>query len=106
MTTTVYVTIKTKADSFDAMHNYAKEESAWTREYDGCHSIHCSSDQATNTIKFVEVWDSQEAFMAYFAKRGERSGGKFAAWLEPDGVSFEFFNTDDWGYGVDYTPKK
>ena len=44
--------------------------------------------------------------MAYFAKRGERSGGKFAAWLEPDGVSFEFFNTDDWGYGVDYTPKK
>ena len=61
MTTTVYVTIKTKADSFDAMHSYAKEELAWTREYDGCHSIHCSSDQATNTIKFVEVWDSQEA---------------------------------------------
>jgi len=47
MTTTVHVTVKTKADSFDAMHNYAKEDLVFTREFDGCHSIQCSSDKAT-----------------------------------------------------------
>jgi len=106
MTTTVHVTVKTKADSFDAMHNYAKEDLVFTREFSGCHSIHCSSDKATNTIKMVSVWDSKEAYMAYFEKRGERSGDKFAAWLEPDGITLEFHTTDDWGYGADYTPKK
>ena len=50
MSTTVHVTVKTKADSFDAMHNYAKEDLAFTREFEGCHSIHASSGIAKRPI--------------------------------------------------------
>ena len=102
MTTTVHVTIKTRGDGFEPFLEYAKRDLYWTREHESCHSIHCSSDKETNTIKFVEVWDSKEAFMSYFEKRGERSGEKFAQWLEENGISFEFHNTDEWGYGTDY----
>ena len=105
MPTTVYVTIKTKADGFDDMYKYVRSDLYWTREYEGCRAIVGeASDKDTNTIKFVEVWDSKEAFMAYFEKRGERSGEKFALWVEEDGISFEFLSTDDWGLGSDYEP--
>ena len=102
MSTTVHVRIKTKEDSFDQMAEYVKSDLHWTREYEGCHSIHCSMNREMSMIGMCEVWDSEDAFMAYFAKRGERSGDKFEQWLVEDGVSFEFSETVELGLGPDY----
>ena len=81
MSVTIHVTITTKEGCFDEFHALAKEELAFTRGSKGCISIHTSSSKATNTLKFAEVWKSEEDFNFYFAKRIERSGEDFSRLL-------------------------
>jgi len=103
MTTTVYISIKTKAGHFDDMLKFVESDIYWTREFEGCQAVFGeSSDEETNKIRFVELWDSKEAFNSYFEKRGERSGEKFALWVEENGISVEFLKPHDWGLGGDY----
>ena len=94
-------TITTKDGCFDQFHALAKEELAFTRGSEGCISIHTSSSKDTNTLKFAEVWESEDHFNTYFAKRVERSGEDFASLLEGPPEK-ECFQTDDWGYGKEW----
>ena len=82
MTVTMHITITTKDGCFDEFHALAKEELAFTRGSKGCVSIQTSSSKGTNTLKFAEVWDSEDDFNTYFAKRVERSGEEFGRLLE------------------------
>ena len=77
MSITIHITITTKDGCFDDFHALAKEELAFTRGSKGCISIQTSSSKDTNTLKFAEVWDSEDEFNTYFAKRVERSGEDF-----------------------------
>ena len=52
-------------------------------------------------MKFAEVWDSEDDFNNYFAKRVERSGEDFGRLLVGPPEK-ECFKTDDWGYGKDW----
>ena len=101
MSVTIHVTITTKEGCFDEFHALAKEELAFTRGSNGCFSIHTSSSRDTNTLKFSEVWETEDDFNAYFSKRVERSGEDFARLLvgPPEKVCFQ---TDDWGYGKEW----
>ena len=54
-----------------------------------------------NTLKFAEVWESEDDFNTYFAKRVERSGEDFARLLVGPPEK-ECFQTDDWGYGKEW----
>ena len=101
MSVTMHITITTKDGCFDEFHALAKEELAFTRGSEGCISIHTSSSRDTNTLKFAEVWKSQEDFNNYFAKRVERSGEDFARLLVRPPEK-ECFQTDDWGYGKEW----
>ena len=101
MSVTIHVTITTKEGCFDEFHALAKEELAFTRGSKGCISIHTSSSKATNTLKFVEVWESESDFNTYFAKRVERSGEDFGRLLVGPPEQ-ECFQTDDWGYGENW----
>ena len=97
----MHITITTKDGCFDEFHALAKEELAFTRGSEGCMSIHTSSSRGTNTLKFAEVWKSEEDFYTYFAKRVERSREDFARLLAGRPEK-ECFQTDDWGYGKDW----
>jgi quinol monooxygenase YgiN len=101
MSVTMHITITTKDGCFDEFHALAKEELAFTRGSKGCVSIQTSSSKDTNTLKFAEVWDSEDDFNTYFAKRVERSGEGFGRLLEGPPEK-EFFQTDDWGYGKEW----
>ncbi len=101
MSVTMHITITTKDGCFDQFHALAKEELAFTRGSEGCISIHTSSSKNTNTLKFAEVWESEDHFNTYFAKRVERSGEDFARLLEGPPEK-ECFQTDDWGYGKEW----
>jgi quinol monooxygenase YgiN len=101
MTITMHVTITTKDGCFDEFHALAKEELAFTRGSEGCLSIHTSSSRDTNTLKFAEVWESENDFNTYFEKRVERSGEDFARLLVGPPEK-ECFQTDDWGYGEEW----
>lgn len=101
MSVTIHGTITTKEGCFDEFHALAKEELAFTRGSKGCISIHTSSSRATNTLKFVEVWESESDFNTYFAKRVERSGEDFGRLLVGPPEQ-ECFQTDDWGYGENW----
>ena len=101
MSITMYITITTKDGCFDDFHALAKEELAFTRDSTGCISIQTSSSRETNTFKFSEVWDSEDDFNTYFAKRVERSGEDFAR-LPVGPPEKECFQTDDWGYGKEW----
>ena len=101
MSVTVHVTIRTKEGCFDDFYALAKSELAFTRGFDGCHAVYTSSSKDTNTLKFIEIWDSEDAFDVYFAKRAERSGEDFAKLLEGPPTK-ECFQTDNWGYGPDW----
>ena len=46
----------------------SQKELAFTRGSEGCISIHTSSSKDTNTLKFAEVWNSEDDFNTYFAK--------------------------------------
>ena len=101
MSITMHVTITTKDGCFDQFHSLAKDELAFTRASEGCHSIHASSCKETNTLKFVEVWDNEDLFNKYFEKRVERSGADFQLLLTGPPEK-ECFTTHDWGYGADW----
>jgi quinol monooxygenase YgiN len=101
MSVTMHITITTKEGCFDEFHALAKEELAFTRGSKGCVSIQTSSSKDTNTLKFAEVWDSEDDFNTYFAKRVERSGEDFGRLLEGPPEK-ECFQTDDWGYGKEW----
>jgi quinol monooxygenase YgiN len=98
MSITMHITIKTKDGCFDEFHALAKKELAFTRASQGCLSIHTSSSRNINTLKFAEVWESENDFNTYFEKRVERSGADFARLLVGPPEK-ECFQTDDWGYG-------
>ena len=55
----------------------------------------------TNTLKFAELWESEENFYTYFEKRVERSGEDFGRLLAGQPEK-ECFQTDDWGYGKEW----
>ena len=101
MSITMHIKITTKEGCFDDFHALAKSELAFTRGSRGCISIHTSSSRETNTLKFIEVWESEEDFNIYFEKRVERSGEDFARVLAAPPEK-ECFQTDDWGYGKDW----
>ena len=101
MSVTMHINQTTKDGCFDQFHALAKEELAFTRGSEGCISIHTSSSKDTNTLKFAEVWESEDHFNTYFAKRVERSGEDFARLLEGPPEK-ECFQTDDWGYGKEW----
>ena len=77
MSVTMHITIITKDGCFDEFHTLAKEELAFTRGSEGCIAIHTSSSRDTNTLKFAEVWESEDDFNTYFAKTFDRSGNNF-----------------------------
>ena len=54
-----------------------------------------------STYAFLSVWDSEDDFNTYFAKRVERSGEDFARLLVGPPEK-ECFQTDDWGYGKEW----
>ena len=97
MSITMHITITTKDGCFDEFHALAKEELVFIRGSKGCLSIRTSSSRDTNTLKFAEVWKSEEDFNTYFAKRVERSGDDFGRLLLGPPEK-ECFQTDDWGY--------
>ena len=101
MSVTMHITITTQDGCFDEFHDLAKQELAFTRGSKGFISIHTSSSKATNTFKFAEVWESEEVFNNYYAKRVERSGEDFACLLSRPPEK-ECFQTDDWGYGKEW----
>ena len=101
MSVTMHITITTKNRCFDEFHALAQEEPAFTRGSEDCMSIHTSSTRNTNTLKFAEVWKSEEDFSTYFAKRVERSREDFARLLARPPEK-ECFQTDDWGYGKEW----
>jgi quinol monooxygenase YgiN len=78
-------------------HALAKDELVFTRGSKGCLSIQTSSSRETNTLKFAEVWNSEDDFNTYFAKKVERSSEDFARLLLGPPEK-ECFQTDDWGY--------
>ena len=98
MTITLNISLKTEDGCFDDFHALTKEELTFTRGSKGCQSIQTSSSKNTNTLKFAEVWDSDDDFNAYFAKRVEWSGENFARLLLGS-LDKECFQTYDWGYG-------
>ena len=69
MSITMHITITTKDGCFDDFHALAKEELAFTRGSKGCISIQTSSSRETNTLKFTEVWDSEDDFNYLFCKK-------------------------------------
>lgn len=101
MSVTMHCTLKTKDDCFDEFYNLAQEELAFTRGSEGCQSIQTSSSKATNTFKFIEIWETEDLFNQYFEKRVERSGADFERLLVGP-PEIECFVTDDWGYGEDW----
>ena len=101
MSVTMHITITTKDGCFDEFHALAKEELAFTRGFKGCISIHTSSSKDTNTLKFAEIWETEEDFNTYFTKRVERSGEDFGRLLAGPPEK-ECFQTDDWGFGKDW----
>ncbi len=106
MSTSVYVTIKTKPEYFDDLYQYSREDLWFTREYSGCNSIHCSSNKTQSTLRFCSEWENEAAFMAYFAARQNRSEWQFSEWIADNGVVIECFTTEDWGYGRDYNAQE
>jgi len=101
MSVTMHITITTKDGCFDEFHALAKDELAFTRGFKGCISIHTSSSKDTNTLKFAEIWESEEDFNTYFEERVERSGEDFGRLLAGPPEK-QCFQTDDWGYGEDW----
>ena len=69
MSVTMHITIITKEGCFDEFHALAKKELAFTRGSSGQISIHTSSSKATNTLKFVEVWESESDFNILLCKK-------------------------------------
>ena len=97
----MHMTITTKGGCFDVFFALGKEQITFTRVSQGCLSIHTSSSRDTNTLKFAEVWENEEDFNTYFAKRVERSGDDFGRLLLGPPEK-ECFQTDDWGYGKEW----
>ena len=101
MSVTMHITIITKDGCFDEFHALAKEELSFTRRSEGCIAIHTSSSKDINTLKFAEVWESEDDFNTNFEKRVERSGEDFGRLLIGPPEK-ECFQTDDWGYGKEW----